>query len=241
MNRLLVVMVAMVSLVGMAACATYEAKPLPYRAPASMAHSVQVSGATVAAQVYHDPEQARQIFGFDVREAGILPVQVSFENGPHPLLIEPTQTFLEDAGGNLWPILEERFAYDRVGRYAQTNEIFKEGAYNAVLGAAAGAIIGAAIGIATGGRVPEAAGVGAAIGGATGAVTGGVKGATDPNPVYRVMEDFKAKSLQNKNIPPNGLSFGVIFFPGEAGAPAFLRLKLVQSETGVSFNLKLPL
>src|SRR4030042_1495161 len=86
--------------------------------------------------------------------AGLRPVQVVFDNqGTHPLRINPGQTFLEDAQGNLWPILNEQTAYERATRYADTKQIFKEGAYGGFLGAAAGAIIGAAIGIVAGGNV----------------------------------------------------------------------------------------
>jgi hypothetical protein len=113
-----------------AGCGTaYKVKPLPFRAPSSYANSLQVGGATLAAQAYADREKAKEAFGFDIRGAGMLPVQVIFDNpGPHALKIVPEQTFLEDESGNLWPILEEQFAYDRATKYAQTQQIFKEGA-----------------------------------------------------------------------------------------------------------------
>jgi len=102
-----------------AACGTaYKAKPLPFRAPSSYANSLEVGGATLAAQAYADREKAEEAFGFDIRGAGMLPVQVIFDNqGPHALKIVPEQTFLEDESGNLWPILEEQFAYDRATKY----------------------------------------------------------------------------------------------------------------------------
>ena len=70
--------------------------------------------------------------------------------------------FLEDDTGNLWPILNRDMAYDRATRYVQTNEVFKEGAYHGLLGAAAGSVIGAAVGIVTGEDMGRSIGKGAA-------------------------------------------------------------------------------
>ena len=61
----------------------------------------------MAAEAFADPKKAEEAFGFDVRGAGFLPVQVIFDNeGTHLLKIVPEQTFLEDGKGNLWPILD---------------------------------------------------------------------------------------------------------------------------------------
>ena len=95
------------------------------------------------------------------------------------------QTFLEDADGNLWPILNREIAYERATKFSQTKQIFKEGAYGGFLGATAGAVIGAAVGIVTGENVGEAAGKGAAAGAAVGArgdAAVGPPGARRPDP-----------------------------------------------------------
>lgn len=112
-------------------CSTsYKAKPLPFKAPSAYPNSTEVAGAIVGARAYIDPEEAKEAFGFDIRGAGMLPVQVVFDNqGPHPLEINGLQTFLEDREGNLWPILSSEMAYERATKYAQTKNIFKEGAY----------------------------------------------------------------------------------------------------------------
>jgi hypothetical protein len=105
---------------------TYKAKPLPFRAPSSYENSVEVGGAEVAAQAYADPKNASESFGFDIRGAGMLPVQVIFDNqGPHSLKIIPEQTFLQDGQGNLWPVLEDQMAYERATKYSKTKNIFK--------------------------------------------------------------------------------------------------------------------
>jgi len=198
---------------------------------------MEVAGTEVAAKAYVDPAEAKEAFGFNVREAGMLPVQVVFDNkGTHSFEIDPSQTFLEDAEGNLWPILEKNMAYERATKYTQTKQIFKEGAYHGFLGAAAGALIGGAIGIVSGENVGSAIGKGAAAGTAVGGVIGGAKGATSNEANKSVMEDLRQKSLQTKAIEPRTLAYGFIFFPGEAKSAKQLRLKILEKDTG-SFHV----
>ncbi len=223
-------------------CATaYQAKPLPFRAPSSYANSTQAGGAVIAAEAFSDPKKAEEAFGFNVRGAGFLPVQVIFDNeGNHLLKIIPEQTFLEDSTGNLWPILDEKTAYDRATKYAQTKETFKEGAYGGFLGATAGAIIGAAVGIVAGSGVGEAIGKGAALGAATGATIGGGMGYTSDEARRSIMGDLNRKSLENKPIS-KGLAYGFLFFPGEAKSATELRIQLMETDTGKLHSLKLKL
>ncbi len=225
------------------ACATaYEAKPLPFRAPSSYSNAVMVDGVVVGAQAFADPKKAEEAFGFDVRGAGMLPVQVAFDNEEDRVFrIIPEQTFLEDDAGNLWPILSDGLAYERATKYAQTKQIFKEGAYSGLLGATAGAIIGAAIGIVAGEGVGSAVGKGAVIGGAAGATIGGVQGYSSSDEARRtVVSDLRQKSLQNRPIG-KGLSYGVIFFPGEAKSAKQLRLQMRDESTGADRVVKLEL
>ncbi|MBW1867585.1 MAG: hypothetical protein JRI38_07570, partial [Deltaproteobacteria bacterium] len=193
-----------------------------------------VAQAQVGAKAYADPAEAKSAFGFDIRGAGMLPVQVVFDNlGPHFLEIDGTQSFLEDEAGNLWPILSTSIAYERATKYAQTKKIFKEGAYSGFLGAAAGSIIGAAVGIVSGDNIGELIGKGAAIGGAAGATIGGTQGYASANTARRkVVSDLEEKSLQNKAISPKSMAHGIIFFPGEAKSAKNLRLKITETDTG---------
>ncbi len=226
-----------------AACATsYKAKPLPFRSPNSYPNAVAVAGNTVAAEAFAEPKKAQEAFGFDVRGAGLLPVQVVFDNvGPHTFRINPGQSFLEDDQGNLWPILDEKTAYDRTTKYAQTKQIFKGGAYTGLLGAAAGAVIGTAIGIVSGGGVGEALGKGAALGAAGGAVIGGAQGYTQADDARRtIVSDLNRKSLENKPIS-KGLAYGFLFFPGEAPSAKELRLQLMEEDTGKAYIVRLNL
>jgi hypothetical protein len=213
---------------------TYQAKPLPFKSPASFKNVVAVAGAQVAARAYADPAEAKKAFGFDIRGAGMLPVQVIFDNqGSHPLEINGLQTFLEDNDGNLWPILGREMAYERATKYAQTQQIFTEGAYKGFLGAAAGAVVGAAIGIVTGDNVAATAGKGAAVGAAGGAVIGGAGAYGSDEARRRITNDLRDKSLQNQAVEPKGLAHGFIFFPGEALSAKQLRLQLLEKDTGM--------
>lgn len=239
MGRGMKIIIALLLFIVTAACATsYKARPLPFRAPASYGNAEEVAGAVVAAQAYADLKKAENAFGFDVRGAGMLPVQVIFDNqGRHSLKINAQQTFLEDDGGYLWPILADQTAYERVTRYAQTKQVFKEGAYSGFLGATAGAIIGAAIGIVTGQGIGSAIGKGAAVGAAAGATIGGVKGYESNEARRLIINDLNQKSLENKAVA-KGLSFGFLFFPGEAPSAKLLHLQLVEVDTGKAHVLK---
>ncbi len=222
-------------------CATsYKVKPLPFKAPEAHANAVEVAGATVAARAFVDPTEANDAFGFNIRGAGMLPVQVVFDHqGAQALEINGAQTFLEDDEGNLWPLLTSEMAHERAAKLAQTRDIVDKGVYHGLLGAAAGAVIGAAIGIVTGENVAGTAGKGAAVGAAAGATIGGTAGYASGKARKTIVDDLRKKSLQNKQIAPKSLAFGVLFFPGEAVSARQLRLQLVEGETKAVHVLKL--
>ena len=234
MRRKNIMILAAIILLIATACATsYKAKPLPFRLPGSYENAVEVGGALVAAQAYADPNKAKEAFGFDVRGAGMLPVQVVFDNqGPYSLKINPQQTFLEDEVGNLWPILAEQTAYERTTKYAHTKQIFKEGAYGGFLGATAGAIVGAAVGVVAGENVAVTAAKGAAVGAAAGSTLGGVKGYTSDEAQRAITNDLHQKSLENKAVNSKSIAYGFLFFPGEAPSAKLLRMQIVEVETG---------
>jgi hypothetical protein len=232
-----------ISLIFLAACTTtYKAKPLPFKAPSAYPNVKEVAGAALGAKAFADPKEAAEAFGFDILGAGLLPVQVVFDNkGAHPLEINALQTFLEDGQGNLWPILSSEMAYERATKYAQTKKIFKEGAYHGFLGAAAGAVIGAAVGIVSGENVASAAGKGAAVGAAAGATLGGAQEYASNDARRAISDDLQHKSLQNKAVAPDSLAYGFIFFPAEARSAKLLRLQVVESDTGSPHVLRLDL
>jgi hypothetical protein len=233
MNKWFIAVIILVSAALVACGPAYKAQPLPFKAPEAYDNAVRIDDLHVGAQAFSDPKTAEAAFGFDIRTAGMLPVQLVFDNQSRDgWTINPGQTFLEDNEGNLWPILTDRFAYERATRYAQTRQTFQEGAYKGFLGAAAGSLIGAAIGIVTGDNVATAAGKGAAVGAAAGATLGGAAGYASNEARTAIIGDLRDKSLQNKEIQPGDLSHGIIFFPGEAKSARQLRLQIKNEKTG---------
>ncbi len=243
MKKNFCVFVLLFLLAGAMGCSSaYKAKPMSFKLPQTYGNATGVGGATVAAKAFDEQKEAEDAFGFDVRGAGMLPVQVVFDNqGPNSLSIEDDQTFLEDAGGNLWPLLSNRAAYERAAKHSQGRTMAKEGVYHGLWGAAAGALIGAAIGIIGGDNVGAALGKGAAGGAAVGAVIGSAKGYDSDEARMEISGDLREKSLQNKPVAPMSIAHGFLFFPGEIQSAKMLRLKLKENETGAVHVLNLPL
>lgn len=225
-------------------CASYERQVAPFKLPENTQNAVSFQGATIAARSFNTVKEAREVFGFDIRGVGILPVQVVFDNtSNHSLVIIPSQTFLIDEDSNVWPILEQNLAYDRISKATEMGRIFPEAAKSGLLLGAAGAVIGAAIGIVTGTNVGEALGKGAAIGGTAGLVSGGGYGFQQhfEDVQLKIKQDLKTRSLHNRAVRPGELAYGFIFYPGEAKSSKVLRLQLMSKETGdfSTFNMKL--
>jgi hypothetical protein len=219
------------------ACTKYERQVVPFKLPSSLPNATEAAEATIAAQAFDNKDEAAKAFGFDIRGL-ILPVQVIFDNkGPHPLEILPAQTFLVDEENNLWPILDQNMAYDRISKKTELGKVLPEGAKYGGLGGAAGGIIGAAIGIVTGTSVGEAAAKGAAVGAAAGLTMGGAQGLDNQDVQSKISEDLKARSLEKRAVKPHEVAHGFIFFPGEAKKAKELRLQLKATDTGKVYPL----
>lgn len=241
MQRRITFLILSFFLVYMVGCGkTYQARPLPFKTPASYDNVVKIAGAEIASKAFVDPKETKQAFGFDIMAAGMLPVQVVFDNqGPHTLEINGHQTFIEDQQGNLWPVLSSKIAYERATKYTQTKEVFKEGAYTGFLGAVAGSLVGAAVGVVTGENVAETAGKGAAVGAAAGATLGGTGAYASDDARRAVINDLRDKSLQNNAVAPHNLAHGFLFFPGEAKSAKQLRLQILETDTGQTHVLRM--
>ncbi len=221
-------------------CTRYERKIVPFKMPTAYPNATAVAGAVIGAQAYADPQAAKSAFGFDIIGAGILPVQVVFDNqGTHPLEVVPTKTFFIDQSDNLWPIIDEGLAYDRIAGKTQYSEVAPKALKPGLLGGAAGAVIGAAIGIVTGTNVGEALGKGAAVGAAVGATAGGFSGVNDTDVRRQISEDLQTRTLERKPVSPSEIAHGFIFFPGEAAGAKELRLAVREIDTGTMHNLVL--
>lgn len=214
-------------------CTSYKSQEVPFRLPAAAANMQEVAGAQVAAEGFADEGDAKKVFGFNIRDAGLLPVQVIVDNqGSHGLTVVPEQTFLIDAEGNMWNLLDRRTAYQRLEKSSEYARIAKGAGRGGMLGAAGGAVVGAALGILTGEDVGTAATKGAAVGGAGGAVIGGTQSVTSPEAGREISRDLANKELENRTMQPGMLARGFLFFPGEAPSASGLRLQLKEEDTG---------
>jgi len=226
-----------------AGCSTaYKAQPMAFKLPSAYPNVTFIGDTQVAARAFGDKAEAQEAFGFDILGAGMLPVQVIFDNqGNSSLEINGSQTFLEDGEGNLWPLLSSQVAYDRAAKHSKSQSMVKEGAFHGLWGAAAGGLIGAAVGIVTGDNVGSAIGKGAAVGGAAGATIGSAKGYDSVDAQREISRDLREKSLQNVPVPPKSIANGFLFFPGEVGSAKQLRLQLKEKEPEIVHVLNLGL
>ncbi|MDZ4165905.1 MAG: hypothetical protein U1C55_12330 [Smithellaceae bacterium] len=223
-------------------CASYERKVTPFKMPSAYPNNTEVSGVAIAAHSLHNEAEAKDAFGFDIIGAGVLPIQVVFDNrGTQSIAVVPSQTFLIDKENNLWPIIDSKLAYERISKKTELGQVAPQALKSGALAGMAGAAIGAAIGIVSGHSVVDAAAKGAAVGTALGLTKGGVEGLNDAGVRANIREDLRNRSLQNQAIKPGDISFGFIFFPAETKQPKELRLRLKEERTGQIFNLVLPL
>jgi hypothetical protein len=235
MSRLSLVFFIFIFVLG---CASYETQVIPFKLPAAYPNATEAGGAVIAVQAYTDKKEAEATFGFDMIAAGILPVRVIFDNnGTHALDIVAAQTFLVDVDHNVWPVLEEKLAYDRMQKKTEFSRVAPEAVKYGGLGGIAGGIIGAAVGIVSGQSVPEAAMRGAAVGAAAGVMLGGSKGLTDTDVQSKIRSDLEKRSLENRSVKAGEIAHGFIFFPGEAKKPVELRLQIREADTKKVYSL----
>jgi hypothetical protein len=223
-------------------CSTYTPQVTPFRFPQAYANAQNLNGLSVAASSWQNEEEAKAAFGFNVIKAGLLPVQVVFDNQTSQTFqINPSQTFLVNDREELFPVLDNQNAYDRVQRSTGFQEGAKGLAKGAFWGSAAGAVIGAAIGVAAGRAAGDYAMRGAVTGAAAGAILGVGQGAGSNEAARQISDDLSNRSLKNNPIKAQEISQGIISFPGEAGRPAQLRLQLREKDTDKVINLNFPL
>ncbi|GFE56994.1 glycine zipper family protein [Geobacter sp. AOG1] len=223
-------------------CATYKTQYVSFKPPEAYPNFQVVAGAPMAAEAYADQAQATDAFGFDIRGAGLLPVQLVIDNkSGQTMEIVSGQTFLVDDNNRYWNVVANRAAVERVEQYTASGAMAAGAGKTAVVGAIAGTILGAAIGIVSGRNVGEALGKGAVLGAAGGAVIGGVQGGSDREREYRIADDIREKGLEGKAIPNAYLANGFIFFPGEALSAKELRMQVREKESGDTYSVMLKL
>lgn len=224
-------------------CTGYQSQYVPFRPPARYANHQELHGVTLGGEAYAYKREAKKAFGFDIRGAGLLPVQLVLDNNSGQTLeIVESQSFLVDDAGSYWPMVPNNVAFDRLEQSTQFASFFGKGAgKGAVIGAAAGGILATALGIVSGKSLAAYLGKGAAVGGAGGAVLGGTSEGGSAERQARITQDLREKGLEGKAIPDQHLANGFIFFPGEAPSAKELRLQWRERESGQLRRVTLPL
>ena len=223
------------------ACATYKTQYTGFKPAAEYHNSVMVGGVTVGAEAFADPAAAREAFGFDIKKAGLLPVQVVMNNrGGSNFEVMGDQTFLVDNNNRYWNLISNYVAVERVSKATQSGAIARGAGKGAGWGAVSGAVLGAAVGVVTGENVADAVGKGAVVGAAGGAVYGGAQGGSDSGRKRTIAEDIRNKGLEGKSIPEQGMANGFLFFPAEATSARELRLQIRNMQTGEIRSAILP-
>lgn len=226
----------------LSACATYHNQSVSFRPPQDYANFHNSMGLMVGAESFAETNQAEEVFGFDVRGAGLLPVQLVMDNKSNQSVeVVAGQTFLVDDMNRYWKLLTNREAAERVQKATESGIITSGAGKGAAWGAAAGAILGLALGIATGHNVGGAILKGGVIGGAGGAIIGGASKTDDRQQEYKIANDIRDKGMEGKIMRQQALATGFIFFPGEAKSAKELRLQLLfRGENQIqTINLKL--
>ncbi len=227
----------------LASCTAHQSRYVSFRPPEAYANRQDVAGIVIAGEAYAESRAAEDAFGFDIKSAGLLPVQLVLNNGSgRAVKIVTEQTFLVDRDGRYWQVVPNGVAIDRLDKSTELAAFFGRGAgQGALLGAVGGAILGAALGIVSRSNVGEAMGKGAALGGAGGAIIGGAKEGTSPERSHRIIDDIRDKGLEGKVIPEEYLANGFLFFPGEATSAKALKLQFKEIDTGKVYSITLAL
>lgn len=227
----------------LSACATYESRSVSFRPPQDYINYQDVAGIQVGAEAFADKQQAEDAFGFNIRDAGLLPVQVVIDNkSGQGMEVVSGQTFLIDRSNRYWKLLSNREAVERVDKATQAGSITSGAGKGAAWGAATGALLGLAIGIVSGHDAGSAIVKGGVLGGVGGAVIGGAsKGGDDREREYKIADDVREKGMEGKIMAAEALASGFIFFPGEAESVKELRLQVRFRESGTVRTLNLRL
>jgi len=225
------------------ACATYHNKAISFRPPQDYTNFQNADGVMVGAEPFSDKQVAEDAFGFDIRGAGLLPIQIVLDNtSGQGIEVVSGQTFLVDDSNRYWKVLSNHEAIDRVQKATETGAIGGGAGKGAAYGAAAGALLGLALGIVSGRNAGESMVKGGVIGGAGGAVIGGANKAGDNRQLEnKIASDVREKGIEGKIMRANALANGFIFFPAEAQSVKELRLQLRFKNNGDTKNITLRL
>jgi hypothetical protein len=229
-----IVLIAM--LFGVISCETYKTQYSGFKHASKFHNNVTVAGVTIGAEAFADQAAARNAFGFDIKKAGLLPIQVVMDNqGGSNFEVVGNQTFLIDNKNLYWNLIPNNTAVRRIVKATESGAILAGAGKGAGWGTASGAVLGAAYGVVEGKNVAESAGKGAVAGAAGGAVYGGRQGGLEAGRKRIIADDIRDKGLEGKSIPDQGMANGFLFFPAEAQSAREIRLQVRNMRTGKTY------
>ncbi|MDR0355104.1 MAG: hypothetical protein LBJ64_05145 [Deltaproteobacteria bacterium] len=215
-----------------AACAPrYEFKAIPMRPLEGYANRTQFQDGQAGAMAFYDSRQVTQIFGFNLKNAGVIPVQLTMQNDQPSSSLTITKATMLDKDGLLWEVLPSTVVYQRINEHTSGGLSGEQGVRRTMLLGLAGGILGAAVGVATGTSVAKGAGKGAAVGAAIGSVSSMAQGAIQDQE-ENIVRDFSSRSMDHAAVSPGETANGLLYFPAEAAKPVKLNLT-VQGSSGV--------
>ncbi|MDR2302140.1 MAG: hypothetical protein LBF38_08895 [Deltaproteobacteria bacterium] len=234
------VMVLLAVMLATAACAPrYEFKPVPVRSLEGFENRVPFSGGLVAAHAIYDSKEVVKFFGFDIKKAGVIPVQLAVRNNLPQGALVLSKANLLDAEGLLWEVLPSDVVVRRIDEHTSGGLSGDQGLRRTLLWGLAGGVLGAAIGVASGSSVAEAAGKGAAVGAAVGVTSSIAQAGTDTSDAGDIQRDFSTRNIDHATINAGETVNGLLYFPAEAAQPKRLNLsfKTAAGETTVEVPL----
>jgi hypothetical protein len=210
----------------LASCATYEYRAVPVRPISSYPGQASVGGAQIGALAFYDSRVLADNFGFDLKKAGVVPVQVMISNHSGSTVTVLEGARMEDVNGNQWELLPSEIVFHRINDYTEGSLDGRAGVRRTLTWGLAGAIVGAAVGAVGGTNIGEAAAKGAAVGGAAGAASSLMGAGTEQDTSEDVVRDFSARTMEHRSVQPGTEVSGLLYFPAEAAQPRRLILPL---------------
>lgn len=196
----------------LAACAA-KSRTVAFRPPGDFYSYQNVLGLKVGAELFEDEKQAEEAFGFNIRAAGLLPMQLVLDNRTgQGVDIIAGQTFLVDENNRYWRVLSVKDAMARVQKYTVGKGAGKSISPSQLQRLAFKVVSGSAEGVAI---VAEPAASDA---------TG--KSGQDQNGESTGGEEYRHQDLEGKVMFAETLASGIVYFPGEVPSPRELRLQV---------------
>lgn len=218
--------------------APLKTSTVSFKTPSSYPNYHELDGLHIAINPLVDKKDCESVFGTDLREAEILPVQIIVHNtGRKEYEIDDQQVFGVEPNGVFTQSYSIVAGAEKVRASSIGTTVATGATVGALLGAAMGASLGAAAGSATGDAGAGAA-AGAALGGATGAVAGTGAGMSDVF-TLRFKRELAQVAFGDRAIYPGDIHQGFVYLPWKHYS--HIRLKVLNVTDNSVIELKFPI